>query len=60
MTEGVQLGTIQGTVSPAAFLGGFNPAVSIMDIPFLLPEDADKAQKLREQSRQRFSLVASF
>ena len=48
MTEGVQLGTIQGTVAPAAFLGGFNPAVSILDIPFLLPADADKAQELRE------------
>lgn len=47
MTEGVQLGIIQGTVAPAAFLGGFNPAVSILDIPFLLPVDADKAQKLR-------------
>ncbi|MBL4598914.1 MAG: TRAP transporter substrate-binding protein [Rhizobiaceae bacterium] len=48
MTEGVQLGTIEATVSPAAFLGGFNAAVSVLDIPFLLPADADKAQKLRE------------
>lgn len=48
MTEGVQLGTFQGTVSPAAFLGGFNPLISILDIPYLLPEDADQAQALRE------------
>lgn len=48
MTEGVQLGTLEATVSPAAFIGGFNPAVSILDIPFLLPADADKAQALRE------------
>ncbi len=48
MTEGVQLGTLEATVSPAAFLGGFNPAISILDIPFLLPADADKAQALRE------------
>lgn len=48
MTEGVQLGTIQATVSPAAFLGGFNPTVSILDIPFLLPANADDAQKLRD------------
>lgn len=48
MTEGVQLGTLEATVSPAAFIGGFNPAVSILDIPFLLPEDADDAQSLRE------------
>lgn len=48
MTEGVQLGTIEATVAPAAFLGGFNPVVSILDIPYLLPSDEDKAQKLRE------------
>lgn len=47
MTEGVQLGAIQATVAPAAFLGGFNAAVSVLDIPFLLPADADKAQALR-------------
>ena len=59
MTEGVQLGTIQGTVSPAAFLGGFNPAVSVMDIPFLLPADEDKAQRLREGPFGK-TLLASF
>lgn len=48
MTESVQLGTLQGTVSPAAFLGGFNPAVSVMDIPYLLPVNRDEAQALRE------------
>ncbi len=48
MTEGVQLGVIQATVSPAAFLGGFNATVSILDIPFLYPADGDIAQELRE------------
>ncbi|MEI4472204.1 TRAP transporter substrate-binding protein [Frigidibacter sp. MR17.24] len=48
MNEGVQLGTIEATVAPAAFLGGFNPVVSILDIPYLLPEDAAKAQALRD------------
>lgn len=48
MTEGVQLGTLEATVSPAAFLGGFNPVVSILDIPYLLPADAAKAQALRD------------
>lgn len=47
MTEGVQLGTLEATVAPAAFLGGFNPAVSILDIPFLLPDDDDQAQAIR-------------
>ena len=47
MTEGVQLGSLEATVAPAAFLGGFNPAVSILDIPYLLPEDDAAAQKIR-------------
>ena len=32
---------------PAAFLGGFNPAISILDIPFLFPSDRAASQKLR-------------
>lgn len=46
MTEGVQMGALEATVAPAAFLGGFNPVVSVMDIPFLLPEDEAKAREL--------------
>jgi C4-dicarboxylate-binding protein DctP len=48
MTEGVQLGTLEATVSPAAFLGGFNAAVSVLDIPYLMPADTTAAQALRE------------
>lgn len=46
LTEGVQLGTLEATVLPAAFLGGFNAVVSILDIPFLLPVDETEAQTL--------------
>ncbi|MEQ9261395.1 MAG: TRAP transporter substrate-binding protein [Roseovarius sp.] len=45
--EGVQLGTIEGTVIPAAFLTGFNSAVAIFDIPYIMPSDREMAQKLR-------------
>ncbi|WFE74729.1 TRAP transporter substrate-binding protein [Roseinatronobacter sp. S2] len=48
MNEGVQFGSLEATVAPAAFLGGFNPVVSILDIPYLLPEDEAAAQALRE------------
>ena len=47
MNEGTQLGLMEGTVSPAAFLAGFNPAVSILDVPFLYPADRDQANELR-------------
>lgn len=48
MTEGVQMGVLEATVAPAAFLGGFNPVVSILDLPFLMPEDEAAAQALRD------------
>lgn len=48
MVEGVQFGSIESTVMPAAFLGGFDPAVSILDIPYLYPTDRAKSQTLRE------------
>lgn len=35
--EGIQLGTIEGTVTPTAFLGGFEPLLTAMDLPFLFP-----------------------
>lgn len=47
MIEGTQLGTNEGTVMPAAFLGGFNPAISILDIPYVFPSDRAAAQTLR-------------
>ena len=50
MVEGVQFGTIEATMMPAAFLGGFNPAVSILDIPYVFPTDRAKSQELRDSA----------
>ena len=50
MNEGTQMGSIEGTVSPAAFLAGFNPAVSILDIPYLYPTGRVPSQKLRDSA----------
>ena len=47
MTEAVQLGSLEAVINPASFLGGFNPAVAIFDIPYLFPTDAAQARKLR-------------
>lgn len=43
--EGVQLGTIEGTISPTAFMGGFEPLLTVMDLPFLFPS-IDMASKV--------------
>lgn len=48
MTEAVQLGMLDATAGPVAFMGGFNPVASIMDIPFLYPADPVKAQAVRD------------
>jgi C4-dicarboxylate-binding protein DctP len=48
MNEGVQLGTLEGTISATSWMGGFNPYVTILDIPYFIPSDPDDAQQLRE------------
>ena len=48
--EGVQFGTIEATMMPVAFVAGFNPAVSVLDIPYLFPSDRAKSQQLRESA----------
>lgn len=48
MIEGTQFGAIECTVQPAAFLGGFNPVVSVLDVPYVYPTDRALSQKLRE------------
>lgn len=59
MTESVQLGIQEAVVIPAAFIGGFNPLVSILDIPYLLPTNDEQAQQLRE-SEFGHALLDSF
>lgn len=48
MTEAVQLGSLEAVINPGSFLGGFDPAVSIFDIPYIFPSDREQARKLRE------------
>jgi tripartite ATP-independent transporter DctP family solute receptor len=56
MIEGTQFGSLECNVMPAAFLGGFNPVVSIFDIPFLLPEDLVKSNEIRTGAFGRYIL----
>lgn len=48
MTEAVQFGALDATAGPSAFMSGFNPLASIMDIPFLYPANPAKAQEVRD------------
>src|SRR3546814_4874363 len=44
MSEGVQLGSLEGTVSETSWMAGFNPLVTILDLPYFIPADPDQAQ----------------
>src|SRR5215216_4397270 len=59
MIESTQFGGIEGTVMPAAFLGGFNPVISVLDIPYIFPTDRSVSQQLREGPFGK-ALLASF
>jgi tripartite ATP-independent transporter DctP family solute receptor len=48
MTEAVQLGALEAVINPASFLGGFNAAVSIFDIPYIFPTSREDSRELRE------------
>ncbi|MFM9885059.1 MAG: TRAP transporter substrate-binding protein [Burkholderiales bacterium] len=48
IVEGVQFGTIESTMMPVSFIAGFNPSVSILDIPYLFPTDRARSQQLRQ------------
>jgi C4-dicarboxylate-binding protein DctP len=56
LAEGVQFGAIECTVSPVAFVAGFNPVVSVFDIPFLMPDDPKKFSELRSGKFAQFVL----
>lgn len=56
LAEGVQFGAIECTVSPVAFVAGFNPVVSVFDIPFLMPDDPEKFSALRAGKFAQFVL----
>ena len=47
MSEGVQLGSLESTVSATSWMAGFNPLVTILDLPYFVPTDPDQAQQLR-------------
>jgi C4-dicarboxylate-binding protein DctP len=46
MIEGVQLGSIEIGNTPTAWLAGFDPLVSVLDIPYILPTNRDVSRKL--------------
>ncbi|WP_171038122.1 TRAP transporter substrate-binding protein [Aquibacillus sediminis] len=46
--EAVQMGNQEMVIQPSSFLGGFQPIISLLDIPFLLPSEKDKLVELHK------------
>lgn len=44
--EGAQFGTIECVVVPTAYLGGTSPMMTLLDTPYLLPEDPEQLYEL--------------
>ncbi|MFC3212260.1 TRAP transporter substrate-binding protein [Planomicrobium okeanokoites] len=48
IVQGVQMGNIEMAISPTAFMGGFEPLITLLDIPFLFPNDKDALMELQD------------
>lgn len=51
--QGVQLGNQEMTVLPSSFMGGFQPIITLLDIPFLFPNDTDKLIEIQQSKEMR-------
>lgn len=44
--EAGQGGAIEINIAPSPFLGGFQPLITVMDVPYFLPDDSAAARKI--------------
>lgn len=51
--QAVQLGNLEMSIVPTAFMGGFEPLITLTDIPFLFPNDKDKLLELQQSDAMR-------
>lgn len=53
LIEGMQIGSIEAVLLPAAFMVGFEPKIGIMDFPYFLPADLDDLIKIHDGPAMR-------
>jgi tripartite ATP-independent transporter DctP family solute receptor len=53
IVQGVQMGNIEMVISPTSFMGGFQPLITLLDIPFLMPKEKDKLLSLQDSDAMR-------
>ncbi len=53
LIEGMQIGSVEMSILPAAFMVGFQPLVGILDFPYYFPTDKEKLLALYESDAIR-------
>ncbi|MBM1218591.1 TRAP transporter substrate-binding protein [Ponticoccus sp. SC2-23] len=53
LIEGMQIGSIEAVILPAAFMVGFQPKIGIFDFPFFWPTDTDSLTQVLESDAMR-------
>lgn len=51
--QAVQLGNLEMAINPTSFMGGFQPLITLLDIPFLFPNDTESLLKLQQSDAMR-------
>ena len=51
--QAVQMGNVEMSITPTSFMGGFQPFITLLDIPFLFPNDLDKLLEIQEGEAMR-------
>ncbi len=51
--QAVQLGNLEMSIVPTSFMGGFQPLITLLDIPFLFPNDTESLLELQQSDAMR-------
>lgn len=59
LIEGMQIGSIESVILPAAFLGGFQPLMGVMDLPFFWPTDPEVLREVHDSDAAKKLLATT-
>lgn len=59
MIQLLQLGSVEATLLPAAFLVGFQPLLGLMDLPYYLPDDPQKLLQVHHSQAMKNLLATT-
>jgi tripartite ATP-independent transporter DctP family solute receptor len=59
LIEGMQIGSIEAVILPAAFMTAFQPKIGIFDFPFFWPTETDKLTKVLQSDAMKDLLTST-